>query len=266
MSHSIFVSFCAFGLTFQTFLLFKLPVVIPVCWLVFFLTLGAYNLYWIVSKWTFKKGDANFSDYVIHFVLLVLSAVAAIDYLWRMPNLTPYILIGGVLTSLYTLLIPSFSFLPDSNRLGFIKTILLALTWTFVTIFLPCHQFLQTHFFSVWILFLIRFIFIFFLCVIFDSRDIVKNRLQHLHSLATDVMPITLTIIMCLFLIAYIFLLSKFGVVFHNPIQLIVLGCSGVFSFLLYFFTFKKRSYFFYYFIVDGLMLFSAFASYLVTI
>jgi len=266
LSHSIFVSFCAFGLTFQTFLLFKLPLVIPVCWLVFFLTLGAYNLYWIVSKWTFKRDNANFSDYVIHFILLVLSAVAATDYLWGMPYLVPYILIGGILTSLYTLLISPFSFLPDSNKLGFIKTILLAITWSFVTIFLPCHQFLQTQFSSVMMLFFTRFIFVLFLCIIFDSRDIAKNRIQHLHSLATDVMPKNLRIMMFLFLIAYIFLLSKFGFVFQDTRQSIVLGCSGVFSFLLYFFTYKKRSYFFYYFIVDGLMLFSAFASYLLTI
>jgi len=265
LSHSIFVSFCAFGLTFQTYILSNKPINQSVCWLVFFSTMGAYNLYWILSKWSYNKNaPILFSNYRIHFILLISSFLVVVDYLWQIPSLIPSVLISIGLTLFYTIIVlPIFKNVSEKLN-GLLKTFTLASTWTFVTVVIPLHnQLFQPEF---WVLISTRFLFLLMLCIIFDARDSKMDLLLKMDTSVSKVGSKVLPVLMFVIVLVIGVLLIIFGKVFQNEYQVFVLMCSSALSFLIYLLSFKKRGYFFYYFMVDGMMLLSSFASYLLTI
>ena len=265
LSHSIFVSFCAFALTFQTYLLSSKPINLSVCWLVFFSTIGAYNLYWTLSKWSYNKNSpVLFSNYRIHFILLIFSFLVVVDLLWQMPLLIPFILISVGLTLLYTIIVlPILKNIPEKSN-GLMKTFILALTWTFVTVTIPLHD--QWFQFGFWVLISTRFLFLLMLCIIFDARDSKLDFLLKMDTSVTKIDSKVLSVLMFVLILINGLLLFLFGKVFQSQSQVFVLMCSSALAFLLYLLSFKKRGYFFYYFIVDGMMLLSSFASYMLTI
>lgn len=265
LSHSIFVSFCAFALTLQTYILSNKPINLSICWLVFFSTIAAYNLYWTLSKWSFNKNNpVLFSNYWIHFVLLIFSFLVVIDLLWQMPLVFPFILISVVLTLLYTIIVlPIFKNISEKSN-GLVKTFTLALTWTFVTVVIPLYdQLFQSGF---WVMISTRFSFLLMLCVIFDARDAKMDMLLKMDTSVSKVNSKLLSVLMFLIILANGLLLFLFGNVFQSQSQVFVLMCSSSLAFVLYLLSFKKRGYFFYYFMVDGMMLLSSFASYMLTI
>lgn len=265
LSHSIFVSFCSFALTFQSFLLLHRPLNLSICSLVFFSTIGAYNLYWTLSKWSYNKNlPVLFSHYRIHFILMVFSFLAIIDYLWQMPSLIPTVLISIVLTLFYTIIVlPIFKNVPEKLN-ALLKTFTLAFTWTFVTVVIPMHdQLFQKGF---WMLIVTRFLFLLMLCIIFDARDAKMDLLLKMDTSVSKINSKLLSGLMFVVILANGLLLFLFGNVFQSQSQVFVLLCSSALAFLLYLLSFKKRGYFFYYFVVDGMMLLSSFASYMLTI
>jgi len=265
LSHSIFVSFCAFALTFQTYLLSNKSVNTSICWLVFFSTIGAYNFYWILSKWLYNKNaPVLFSNYRIHFILLISSFLVVVDYLWQIPSLIPSVLISVSLTLLYTIIVlPIFK--NSSEKLnGLLKTFTLAFTWTFVTVVIPLHdQLFQSGF---WLIISTRFFFLLMLCIIFDARDSKMDLFLKMDTSASKVSSKVLSVLMFVVVLVNGILLIVFEKVFQNQYQVFVLMCSSALAFLLYLLSLKKRGYFFYYFIVDGMMLLSSFASFMLTI
>lgn len=265
LSHSIFVSFCAFALTFQTYILSNRPANFSICWLVFFSTIGAYNFYWTISKWSFNKNaPVRFSNYRINFILLISSFLVVVDLLCQLPLLFPYILISIGFTLFYTIIVlPIFENVFEKLN-GLLKTFTLALTWTFVTVVIPLHDHLfQSGF---WVLILTRFLFLLMLCIIFDARDSKMDVLLKMDTSVSKINSKALSLLMCVVILVNGLLLSLFGIVFQSQSQVFVLMCSSAVAFLLYLLSFKKRGYFFYYFMVDGMMLLSSFASYMLTI
>jgi hypothetical protein len=265
LSHSIFVSFCAFGLTFQTYILSIKPINQSVCWLVFFSTIGAYNLYWILSKWSYNKNaPVLFSNYKIHFILLISSFLVVVDYLWQIPSLIPTVLISIGLTLFYTIIVlPIFKNVSEKLN-GLLKTFTLASTWTFVTVVIPLHDQLYRHGF--WVLISTRFLFLLMLCIIFDARDSKMDLWLKMDTSVSKINSKVLSVLMFIIIMVNGVLLFLFGIVFQDQYQVFVLMCSSALAFLLYLLSFKKRGYFFYYFMVDGMMLLSSFASYMLTI
>jgi len=269
LSHSLFISFCAAALTCQTFILLKFPINTSICNLIFFATLGSYNAYWVLCKWSFDKKEEKaflYSNYLYNILFIFLSALGFLYYLLLIPELLIFVLVAFFFTFLYCLpfLLPTASF--NFKYLGIVKTILLSLTWTFVTIVFPAHDLIYTNFHELLFLFSVRFLLLFMLCIIFDSRDIIVDKFNGFQSIATDFTNRSVKMLMFISFIMYSTLLFCSNYFSIRGGQFFVLLTTGVLAFLLYMLSFKKRSYYFYYFLVDGLMLFSALASYLVTI
>ncbi|MEO6254773.1 MAG: hypothetical protein ABIO79_15785 [Ferruginibacter sp.] len=266
LSHSIFISVCAVALAFQTGQLLHLDNNLFMYGFIFFATLCSYNFYWILSKFSFavnkpllqllKKEAAGFG--------LLLIAVAGLLYcLYRSSLPVGFIATAIFLTVIYAIPLLPVKALRFTRKAGVLKTILLAFTWAYVTAFIPIQK-------SYWLLdnadlFIIsrRFLFMLMLCIIFDNRDIAVDKMRGLHSLATDLKPAVLRgLIYIIFAVLFTsnFFYKAYGITFS---QSIALQISTLALLTVYFYSAKKRSYLFYYFIVDGLMLFSALATYI---
>jgi hypothetical protein len=266
LSHSIFISICAVALAFQTAQLLQLNTNFFVYGFIFFATLCSYNFYWIISKISFAVKHRMLDllkKESIGFTLLVFSAAGLLYCFYRSLLPGEFILTAILLTVIYAIPLLPLKFLHFTRKAGVLKTILLAFTWTYVTVFIPIQK---TYFLldkADLFIFTRRFLFMLMLCIIFDNRDKAVDKIRGLRSLATDLKPAVLNILIFIIFAALFlsnFLYQDYGLTLRQSIalQISTLALSGV-----YFYAFKKRSYFFYYFFVDGLMLFSALATYI---
>ncbi len=266
LSHSIFVAVCAVGLAFQTVLLLQLDINLFVYGFIFFATICSYNFYWIISKLSFanKKDIPGLLKKESTGIFLLCIAAIGLLYCWY-KSLIPvhFVITAMLLTVIYSIPLLPFSFLKFTRKAGVVKTILLAFTWTYVTVVIPIGK--DYSLLDNADLFIIsrRFLFMLMLCIIFDNRDKDIDKIRGLHSLATVLKPAVLKIVIYfIFALLFIsnFLYQDYGLNFKQSIALQV---STVALLVVYFYSAKKRSYLFYYFIVDGLMLFSALATFI---
>lgn len=270
LSHSIFISICSAALCFQTFQLLHIPPNNFIYGLVFFATLSSYNYYWLISKYDFKNSHHSLPGFFIknlsNVFIFVVAALGLFYCLYFLPAVLPEILIAVILTLLYSLpLFPvrKFAFI---RQAGFLKTFLLAFTWTYVTVMIPVQEAGSVSNFSICLLFTARFLFMLMLCIIFDSRDISIDKLRSLRTLATDVSRHTLRLIITIDFICYLAAGFLLRIYFNDMAQVIAFFITGVLTMIVYRLSLKKQGYFFYYFLVDGLMLFSAAATYVASI
>jgi hypothetical protein len=266
LSHSIFIAVCAVALSFQTALLLKLSFDLFVYGFIFFATLCSYNFYWIISKAAFTNANA------LHILLkkekpgliiLFLSATGVMFCLFQHPLPVDYILTSFLLTCLYALPLLPFRPLNFIRKAGVLKTCLLAFTWAYVTVFIPLQKTYLLLNSAELFVFTRRFLFMLMLCIIFDNRDKAVDKIRGLHSLATVLKPAHLRILIYLvFIILFStdFLYRYYAITFS---QSLALHISTLALLAVYFYSLKKRGYFFYYFFVDGMMLFSALATYI---
>ncbi|MEO6540328.1 MAG: hypothetical protein ABIN74_05030 [Ferruginibacter sp.] len=266
LSHSIFISVCAVALAFQTAQLLHLDNDLFIYGFIFFATLCSYNFYWILSKVSFTK-----KALVINLlkkestgcVLLLVSAAGLLYCLYRSALPVEFVVTAILLTALYAIPLLPVQLLHFTRKAGVLKTILLAFTWAYVTAFIPIQKsYLLLDNADLFIISR-RFLFMLMLCIIFDNRDKDVDKIRGLHSLATDLKPVVLRVL--IFIIFAVLFTSNFfykayGITFE---QSIALQISTVALMTVYFYSAKKRSYLFYYFIVDGLMLFSSLATYI---
>jgi 4-hydroxybenzoate polyprenyltransferase len=212
------------------------------------------------------KSTLRFNTYSGYFILFIAGAIAVLDYLWQMPAFFPIVIIASLLTFLYLLpVITSIKFRSHKNA-GFIKTILLAFTWSFFTVFIPSFSIINSHLTQVISLFMMRFFFMLMLCIIFDSRDVAIDKLSNLPSIGSELNRKSLTLIMMMVLVAYVFSLFWLHHFVQNPLILFLQLMAGALTFVIYMLALKKRGYYFYYFLTDGLMLLSSLSVYLATI
>ncbi|MEQ1554155.1 MAG: hypothetical protein ABL929_08255, partial [Ferruginibacter sp.] len=172
-----------------------------------------------------------------------------------------YILLSVLLTLLYTLPLWPFSFLRKLQHLGFAKTILLSCTWAYTTVVLPAAFAADVRLIAVALLFVARFLFMFLLCFIFDKRDVVIDKINGLNSLATNMSEKNANI----FAIAFVLHVSVglfYNCFFANTFQAVATIFTSVLLWVVFRFSKLKQGYVFYYFIVDGLMLVSALATF----
>ncbi|HEX2682367.1 MAG TPA: hypothetical protein VHL77_00445, partial [Ferruginibacter sp.] len=262
----IFVSGCAVALAFQTSQLLQQDIDHFIYGFIFFATLCSYNFYWILSKASFamkgplipllKKEASGIS-------LFLIAAAGMIICFFRSGLPIEHIAFAMALTIIYSIPLLPFKALHFTRKAGVLKTILLAATWAYVTAFIPMQRSVEdlTHA----DLFVIsrRFLFMLMLCIIFDNRDKAVDKMRGLRSLATDLEPPVLKgLIYFIFTLLFIsnFFYRSYGISFQQSIALQV---STLALLTVYFLSDKNRSYLFYYFIVDGLMLFSALATYI---
>lgn len=269
LSHSIFISICAAALCYQTFTLLHIPFNYFVYGLVFFATLCSYNFYWLISKYHFTTINDLGAFLIKHFsnlVIFVIAAVGLLSCLYFLPHVINSVLIAVLLTLLYSVPLWPVKKLAFTRKAGFLKTVLLAFTWAYVTVMIPAHDAVSVPAMSIGLLFIARFLFMLMLCVIFDSRDINVDKINSLRSLATDVSSQALRSIMTVVFVLYLaagFLLRYH---FNDNAQIIAFFITGLVTLIVYIQSRKEQGYFFYYFLVDGLMLFSAAATFVASI
>ncbi len=261
VSHSIFISCCAVGLCVETCLLFGLPILYPILGFVFFSTLCSYNFYWLLSKFSSNK---NFSllkkNNITNLSMFFLGALGCVYFFFKANLLIEYVAISILLTMLYSMPLWPFSFSKKIQQLGFVKTILLAFTWAFVTVLFP---FYTTSIFGqvVLIFFIKRFLFMLLLCIIFDKREILVDKMQGLETLVTKMNQNKINKLYY----------SLLGVYFYFNVYFLLFNISNLYfipsiliSFILlfaYIKSLKPQGYLFYYFFIDGLMLVSFFTN-----
>lgn len=270
LSHSIFISICAAALCLQTYWLLHIEPNKFFVGFIFFSTVCSYNFYWLISKYSFSSKNQfrlfiyKNQSYLILFFLAGIGMAGCVLYL---QNYLLYILIAILLTLLYSLPLWPFGFVKFAKKAGFLKTILLAATWAYVTVLLPALPVFEIDSMPVWALFSARFCFMLLLCILFDMRDMQMDKMRALHSLATDVSKKQLAVILYaafgLYIIAGIFVRNYFS----DTNQQIAFVLTGVLVWVVYQLSLQKpRGYYFYYFLVDGLMLISPIATYIAAI
>lgn len=267
-SHSIFISICAVALCFQTSIFLKTEFT---CWFyifIFFSTLCSYNSYWLLSGFSFtdKKATLFLKQQYSNLIVFVLSLIGIAISVMHVLPLLPVITLAALLTILYSLPLLPYKLFQAARKAGLLKTILLAFTWTFITVLIPYHLAKGVDTKTVVILFSNRFLFMLMLCIIFDARDTAIDKIRGLQSLTTMITPQTIKFIMHFLFAAYILNAFALGIFIHELKQISALLITCAAAAFVYRFSLQHRGYFFYYFLVDGLMLFSAIASYVATI
>ena len=267
-SRSIFVSFCAAFLSVQTFILTKMQLQMSIVTLVFFLTLFFYNLYAILIKWQVDisyKNPIVLPKYASNFFLILVSIIYVFDSFLKSPQLIRIILIPGFASIIYLGLMINKGKFIIINKIGFLKTILLSFSWAYTTVILPSLATQNEVSDLASQVFFMRFFFMLMLGVIFDFRDVQKDRKNNWSSIATMFNKSQLIGVMLILL----FLNSVFcywNLKIVGEIQQFILMMSTVLAFLFFIISLKNRNYYFYYFLVDGLMLFSSIASIIATL
>lgn len=184
---SVFISFCAYSLTIETYLLARIPVSVPVATFVFLACLFTYNLSSVQSilrhpKQTSYRNSRVWSQR--HKKLLAgtgiasIVAAAVIYFSFRL-KLNLWFLLHLALISIgYTIpIIYKAKVVKPLRSVPLLKVFLIAYVWAAVTVLFP----LMDAGMQVWeretlLLFLRRFLFILALALLFDIRDYTYDR------------------------------------------------------------------------------------------
>ena len=256
VSHAVWVAFCAACLVIQTIQLLQQPQNFHLAAFVFCATLCSYNFHYILASGLSRQtiSFALFRNRISGVIVFAIGFTGA-TILFNKANISlAHLVVAALLTLLYSIPLLPFKQTAFTRRAGFLKTLLLAFTWMFVTAFLPLVQ-QQLQFKAIGILIMAkRFLFMLMLCIIFDNRDVAVDKVHGLHSLATDLQPKTMQwLITVVFasLFTLNFFLGRHGV---DAKQVLALQVSALATLFVYFYSTKKRGYLFYYFIVDGMM------------
>lgn len=266
LSHSIFVALCAVALCYQSYIVLHIQPGYLLYGFVFFATLCSYNFYWLAGKFHYRRQKSLllFFKRNTSYIIVFLFATLATIYLGiKLSYLFKWMLIASLLTFIYSTPLWNESAKAIAARTGFFKTILLSLTWAFVTVIFPAMELLQTgRTFIVILLFVTRFALMLMLCLIFDMRDIQVDKMHGLHSLATDVSRFWVKVIMTTAFSIYVLagVLVRFSLADNK--QLVAHLATGLIVWIVYRMSLKKQGYLFYYFLVDGLMLIAALATF----
>ncbi len=269
LSHSIFASLCAVALCYQTFTLLHIEPGWALYAFVFFSTLSSYNFYWFLSKYSFGKKlplKLFLQTNRVYILLFTAASLGMLYCLFFIPHIKVHVAIAIALTLAYTMPLWPFGWAKYLRRAGILKTILLAFTWAYVTVIIPAAPVLATATAPVLSLMVARFCFVGMLCVIFDRRDIKLDEAHAIHSIATDLSKPTLTKLMLLAFMIYMAagLLVRYH--FSDSYQFAAFIVTGLVVGWVYLLSLQPRGYLFYYFVVDGLMIFSAAATFIATL
>lgn len=184
----LFISFCAYSLTIETYLLAEVPVSLPIAAFIFLSTLFTYNLSSIQSMLRHPKQKSyrnsrawsQRNKKLLAGVGLVSIAVAAIIYLSFNLQINIWFLLHLALISIgYTVSIRyKEKVVKPLRSVPLLKVFLIAYVWAAVTVLVPLMdaggvQLWETE--PMW-LFLRRFLFILALALLFDIRDYAYDR------------------------------------------------------------------------------------------
>jgi 4-hydroxybenzoate polyprenyltransferase len=216
---SLFISFCGFALTIETYLLAGLPISLPMGAFVFMATLFTYNLSSVqaeLARFIYGKKSGGKSWVMRNrkalSILGVLGIVTAIYIYFRFDlNLEIWFLLHLAIISIgYTVpILYRAKQARPLRKIPLLKVFLIAYVWAAVTIFFPLMDAGQ----DVWNalgmqLFLRRFLYILALALLFDIRDYTYDR-------STSILTIP-------------------GLIGVQNTKLLSLGLLGIYSFLVF--------------------------------
>jgi len=266
LSHSFFIALCASALSFQTGQLIGISVNPYLLSFIFFGTLCGYNAYWLISRFSFSSSNSIrlfISGSRISLFVFILALVGILFCYLQLNLIFSNLSIAVILFIFYLLPILPFKNSDWVKKVGFLKTVLLAFTWTIITTLIP----LQV---SIWkmeplvrLVFIHRLLFMMLLCIIFDRRDAAIDKIRGLQSMATFLNPLKLHFLIGFIFISYLivnYFMKAYGI---GMTHLISLSLIGLIALIMYFFSMQNRGYLFYYFGVDGLMFLSAILTWL---
>lgn len=223
---------------------------------VFSATLCSYNFHYILAG-AVKRKKLSFDLLKTRptATVILLAGMTGIAILYANAGIpVAHFAIAMLLTFVYSIPLLPFRQLNFARKAGFLKTLLLSFTWTFVTAYIPLVEH-HVEFTMLGILIMTkRFLFMLMLCILFDNRDVNVDRVYGLHSLATDLSAKTMQwLIFVVFTLLFTlnFFFGRHGV---SNGQVMALQLSSLATLIVYFYSRKKQGYFFYYFIVDGMM------------
>ncbi len=174
---SIFAACCAVGLCMGTERLLLndvVPLYSPLHMLVFGSTLFVYNVHYLVKKSTPEISDRfAWSQYhkLWHYLFTTIGVIACGFAVYQLPLSILYTcIILGVLSFSYSIPLLPFKNKKRLKDFGWIKILVLTTVWTIVTSVLPILYHgseISAYPYEI----LMRFVFMFTLCVAFDIRD-----------------------------------------------------------------------------------------------
>ncbi|MFC6996299.1 UbiA prenyltransferase family protein [Rufibacter roseus] len=258
---NLFISGCAAGLVYETYLLSGIPASLRLAAIVFFGTMFVYNIDGLLPyKFNQEELVSQRTQWVRQNRLLLqtiamASALCAITlYYTALFELNFWFILHLlVVAGLY-----SVPFIPEQDRyiplrdVPLLKVFMIAYVWTAITVQLPLMEaahdlFSPENLF----LFLRRFLFIFSLTLVFDIRDVNKDQLT-----GTITFPVKWgverTKKLALLLLLLFVLSSPIGATWW---QALGLALSGVAAAALIRKTHANRSQYFFLIAADGMML-----------
>lgn len=258
---SLFIACCAVLMVEQTATLFSLQLPLEAYLFVFFGSVCSYNFHWYltppgIAEATYKL-QWNISNRRLHLILFVIGVIGSAICCFLLIQYWIWLCLTAFLTFLYSA--PKISVPPfiQLRRVAIGKTIFLAFAWAHITAFLPLlisPAKLQPQ--HIWFV-ANRFFFIYSICIVFDRRDVVKDREAGIKSLITflsdkgiDVLfrsSVAITVVSSVVLLQWL-----------STAEVIILTVPAIIMGLLYKYAKKTSSDYLYYFLLDGLMALSA--------
>ncbi|HVD96681.1 MAG TPA: hypothetical protein VNB90_00665 [Cytophagaceae bacterium] len=182
----IFLAACAVALTAETTFIFKLQDLQTCYYLafVFFATIVAYNIKGALVL--LRKNNANQPDKILWvlghpktFLSVYFFSVigAGVLFLLLASKIYLVLLLAAILAVTYSIPFRWEDHDLSPRNIPFFKTILVAVVWTLVTVYIPCSMNgLAVDQFLYWIV--SEFLFLFSLSILFDIKDLRKDAAQ----------------------------------------------------------------------------------------
>jgi 4-hydroxybenzoate polyprenyltransferase len=258
---SLFLAGCAVLMVGQTASLFSLELPLTAYVFVFFGSVCSYNFHWYLTPPNIADSSYklrwNILNRRLHLMLCVIGAVGSAVCCFALIEYWISLCLTAFLTFLYSA--PKISVPPfiQLRKIAIGKTIFLAFAWAHITASLPLLiSPVSPHPQHVWFV-INRFFFIYSICIVFDRRDVDKDREAGIKSLIT---LLSSKGVDTLFWSSIVMVLLSSVVLLQwlSPAQMVILTVPAFIMGLLYSYAKKSASDYLYYFLLDGLMALSA--------
>jgi 4-hydroxybenzoate polyprenyltransferase len=245
----------------QTASLFSLQLPITAYFFVFFGSVCSYNFHWYLTPPNINelsyKLNWNISNRGLHLVLFLIGIIGSAVCFLLLIKYWIWLCLTAILTFLYSapkISLPPFMLL---RKIAIGKTIFLAFAWAHITALLPLlitpAQLQPQH---IWFV-INRFFFIYSICIVFDRRDVVKDREAGIKSLITFLSDGGIDALFWSSIVMVV-VSSGFLLQWISLTEVVILTAPAFIMASLYSYAKKTTSDYLYYFLLDGLMALSA--------
>jgi 4-hydroxybenzoate polyprenyltransferase len=247
-------------MSYQTFVLFELPINIPFLYFVFFGTLCSYNFHWhftpILTGHS-EKLKWSYAHKKLHLVIFILSLLGSFYYAYQLLDHWEWLIATALLTFLYSA--PKLPLKPfvHLKKIAIGKTIFLAFAWTHITSILPV-IYSETNWNATLEVFAVnRFFLIYPICILFDYRDRAEDVKDGIRSMITHLSEKGIDLLfwgsLVTFLISTIILFYTYLSLFQS----LILAIPALILMVIYKKSKTSISDYLFYFTLDGLMMLS---------